>query len=423
MTRILETVRGPLGLAAAALLASAAPGAAQPASSAEARWQAWIGCWAPVSDQGTSTANPAAQVLCVVPAGSGSSIELTTITDGKVVERERVDADGVRRDVQKDGCKGFETASFSGDSRRIYLHSDYMCTGDVHRSSTGLIAMTAENEWIDIQTVNVGDARALRVTRYRSVEPAAVPAGIAGLVGPETMATSTIRIAASAPLTMQEIFDVSSHVDAAALEALVLERRPTFPLDAASLTELGDAGLPVAVIDLLIALAYPDRFEVTLSERGGALRPAQHIVPVQTGNSYPASYDPFQWDRYRSFGYGRYYYSPFGYSRLDGLYPNGYGIGYGNGYGGSRPLIIVVSQSELSRSRPQLVRGQGYTRTRSSRPSVSRGSTSGNSTSSGKTSKGKTSTGSSSTGGTSTGSASGSTGRQAKPRNAPPPSP
>jgi hypothetical protein len=279
--------------------------------------------------------------------------------------------------------------------------------------------MASPNEWLDIQSVTVGDARALRVVRYRAATPTELPAEIVAALPNQALASSTARIAASAPVSVEDVLETSTNVDAPAVEAWLLERKPEFALDAKAVAALGDAGLPPTVVDLMIALAYPERFAEALNDRSNALRPAQQVIAEARGTELteiPVG-DPFYWDRYRSFGFGRYYYSPYGYSQY-GLYPNGYGIGYtpgryNSGYYGQRPVVIVVNASELESNRVRLVKGQGYTYPRRSNtaPSTSTGSSSGGS-------KDRSSSG----GSTSTGSSSGSTTRKAT-RRTPPPTP
>ena len=422
MNKVFLAPRRALGASVAALLLSlpASSASAQVAAPADARWQPFVGCWAPTVGQTTTVTDAATpQVLCVVPVDGGASAELASIANGQVVERERIEPTGTRRPITREGCTGFETVKFSSDNQRVYLQTDLMCSGDIRRSSTGLIAMASANEWLDIQTVNVGDAKALRVVRYRSVTPENLPAEIASaLPSQSSLAVSTARIAASSPISVDDVLEVSSNVDAPAVEAWLIERKPEFSLDAKAIAALGDVALPPGVVDLMVALAYPERFADVLNDRSGALRPAQLVVsqanaPVMTPVGYG---DPFYWDRYRSSRYGSYYYSPYGYSRY-GLSRNGYGIGYGGYSTGyyNRPQVIVVNPSELQSNSGSMVKGSGYRPGRNARPSTSVGRSSGSSGSS------SGSSGSSSSGGSSSGgSSSGSTGRVAVPKTPPP---
>src|SRR5207248_5742102 len=104
------------GVLAGLFVVAAAPLRAQRATT-DARWQPWIGCW-----QLTGTPRTA-PVLCIVPAGAASSVEVLTIADAKVAARERIDATGTDRPVSKEGCSGSEHAQWSADNRRVFLRS------------------------------------------------------------------------------------------------------------------------------------------------------------------------------------------------------------------------------------------------------------------------------------------------------------
>ena len=53
-------------------------------------------------------------------------------------------------------------------------------------------------------------------------------------------------------------------------QALLVETEPDLNLDSSALLALDDAGIDHAVIDLLVALSYPERFVVERRGRGGA---------------------------------------------------------------------------------------------------------------------------------------------------------
>src|SRR3954454_11259660 len=75
------------------------------------RWYPWIGCWS--SSQNGLTG--AASRVCVVPAAGASAIDIVSLATGKVVSREKIEANGERRPSERDGCKGWETARWSSD--------------------------------------------------------------------------------------------------------------------------------------------------------------------------------------------------------------------------------------------------------------------------------------------------------------------
>ena len=135
------------------------PAAASEAPESDARWEPWLGCWTPVGQAGGgSDATP--RQVCVVPAEGTSAVDIVTIRGAQVVSREHIDASGIRRSDARDGCTGWERARWSTDGRRVYLQSEYECTGGVRRNTTGVMAATAGGDWIDIVGVAMQIGRA-----------------------------------------------------------------------------------------------------------------------------------------------------------------------------------------------------------------------------------------------------------------------
>ena len=52
--------------------------------------------------------------------------------------------------------------------RRVYLQSEYTCTGGVKRATTGLMASAANGDWLDIVGVGLRDKVGVRVLRHRA---------------------------------------------------------------------------------------------------------------------------------------------------------------------------------------------------------------------------------------------------------------
>ena len=420
--------RGRFGvLIAGLMLGAAATASAMPtvAASLAPGWQAFIGCWEPIAapvgpipdPMGMLPETSGAHLVCVVPVEGTSAVDMITVVDGKIVERERVDATGTQYPMRKDDCAGTRSAAWSTVGQRLYVRSELLCDGSLRRTSTGVISMTSMNEWMDVQTVAVGEQTAVRVLRYREArQGAAVPVEITAALGNRPFSVSAARLAATAPVSPADIVDVSRHLDADGVEVWLLEQKLAFTADAKRLVELTKAGVPASVVDVVVALSYPRRFTIDVNRREIELRPGEPRVGGSTGVS---GYDPMyggSWDPYFRSRYGRGYYSPYGYSQY------GYGYGYGNGYGwypGGRPVIIVVTDPTPAEPKVEgrAVKGRGYTRSRpaAADPTPDRRSGSG-SGSSGRSSGGDTSSGTSS-GSSSSGSGSGeSTGRTAKVR-------
>src|SRR5262252_715764 len=189
-------------LAAVALLGSAVAAGAQETqlASNDARWNPWIGCWQASTRDAVSlelTPNKAAPVICFMPAPGNGTVDFVTINDGVAGSPEHVDANGTRRAVDREGCTGWEIAEFSPDAKRIYLHSEHQCTGNRTRTSTGIMSITPNGDWLDVQGVKVDEHTGVRVAQYGPVPiPAALNADMRAKISGEKLSSTTALIAA-----------------------------------------------------------------------------------------------------------------------------------------------------------------------------------------------------------------------------------
>ena len=117
-----------------------------------------------------------------------------------------------------------------------------------------------------------------------------------------------------------------------ALEAALDEANARFALNSRVLTQLADNGVSPNVIDLMVAQAYPEKFEVERSGYPSTSNYGSSYGTASMGSSsvymgstmYPSPmYDPF----YSSY----YYYSPF-------AYPYYWGPSYSYRYGYGSPF-------------------------------------------------------------------------------------
>jgi hypothetical protein len=408
-------------LALGAVLGGAAPARAQLVA-ASPKWQAWIGCWSDASQAPLATV----PVVCIVPTQAAGAVDVVTVDSGKVVSRYTVDASGAEHAVNRDGCTGSESARWSNDGVRVFLGSTLKC-GAVERVSTGMMSISPNGEWLNVDAVKAGGNEMVRVQHYRSTT---APDNVSQEIS--TAATLGLRldrraaaIAAGAKLSPPMIVEALHAMDTTAVQAWLVERHESLNLSAKLLVSLSDAGVPGSVTDVLVANEYPDEFHFTrttdramaegLSPRDSARIAADYLLG--RGCDPLSYYSPYGWgvnpcDSYRyGYGYpGRYGY---GYG-----YGSGYGLGYGYGsygytpgyYGGvyTGPVVIVPNQPAESHGRA--VKGQGYTRSGSGSSTGSpASSTSSSSSGSSSSSSGSSSGSSSASGSSSSGSSSGRT--------------
>lgn len=385
-------------LAGALLLVGALP-ATVAGQEVDARWLPWLGCWE-ASEGGTEV-----PMLCIKPLPVEAGVELTTWADGELISTEAIHTDGMARETTREGCVGEEEARFSDDGRRIYLKSDYVCEGGTRRGATGLLAFANPMEWLDIKVIDVAGERVPLVLRYRLARADRVEAaGIEGVVAPRAMAVKAARIGASARLGPEDIIEATGKVDGKALEALIVERGDPFEVNSEMLIRLADAGVEEEVIDLAVAVSFPEKFAV------GSGAPEEIRAERAARTAYGVGMSPYgfgmRWSFWNPYYYDPFYYSPYGY----GYSPYYYNYGWYSGY--YRPInVIVQPRPPEAVQHGRVVNGRGYSR-------GGTGSGSGGSASPGTRAapSGRSGSGSVSTSGTSRGSSSASTGRTAKRR-------
>ena len=380
------TVRGTLtatALAAGLLLGTEAR-AQEPAL--DARWQAWVGCWQPSDAEA-----PDAPTVCVVPAARG--VEVVTLREGQVQQREAIVADGARQPVERNGCSGWESAAWSADGQRLYRASEQSCEGGVQRRATGVMAISRSGEWLGVHGVAADAETGVRAIRYRPVAvDAALPAADAAALRRLVPSTEQARTAAVAPVTTADVLEASRQVDEEVLLAWLVETGQGFGMEvhADRLVELADAGVPERAIDLMVALSYPRVFAIDQASMEGERRPDE---PGRTATRPRHVWDPWG---YGGWGYGGWGYDGWGYGSGWGYSPysrygryGGYG-GYG-WYGSGYPVVVVRQPSDGdgdsgSAGRGRAVNGRGYTRgggsdSPSARPSSSSGRSGGSASS------------------------------------------
>lgn len=313
---------------AASLLFAAMPAAAQDAGP---RWQAWVGCWETAASAAAPVDAPDGGMVCVVPTSDAAAVDIITIEGGAIGSRTQVRADDAQHPVSREGCTGWESATWSPRGTRVYLRSEYACEGGLERRSTGMMAFAPNGDWVDVRSVSAGGNSGVHVVRYRPVSNSeAIPADLAATLAERTLATSAARMAATARVTPDDVIEVSGRLDPIAVEAWVVERDDAFSVDAATLTRMADAGVSPRVIDVLVALAYPEVFAIDDSAREAIGR--RPPVPV--------------WD-------------PWGYPGYGGYYPY---YGRGGWYGGYPAVIVVRGPDSDGGSGGKAVKGRGYSR-------------------------------------------------------------
>lgn len=383
--------------------------AEQVAQASDARWSAWLGCWELITENVRATARTSVVPLrpledgrpriCVTPTGEGARFE-TTVAGQPAVEY-TIAPNGMDRPLDEKECRGTQRAEWSEDGQRLFARAQLTCDGDSGmRRVSGIALIAPDGNWIDLQAVTIEGRENVRVRRYRRVGPAA----------------SASRPVGSS-LSLEDVKEASRKASSLAVEAALVETSAGYDLSGRTLIDLDAAGVPDTVIDLIVALSYPEKFVVERTSRATVSAPIVND-PFSLGWAYwnPLWYDDFY---YSPYSYGPSRYSRFGsVGRFDDVVPVG-----GGAIPGPQPsgLGRVVDGAGYTRVRPRQSEpadgGPGPVTTSAARGNggASSAPAGGSTTSS---SSGSESSGGSATsgGGYSSGGSSGDTGRTAVPR-------
>jgi hypothetical protein len=341
----ITTVAKALTLTAALGAALALPATAQQ----DARWTPFVGCWAPAG------ADAEAGLLCFRPAGVG--VEMFNVVGGEITATEPLVADGQPRDVSAEGCEGSERVEFSDDGLRAYTRSEFRC-GDESRQGSGVMSFVAPNQWIDVRALSVSGDPVAWAQGYQLANAEQLSAqGITDPAAGNQELIRAARVRASRDIAIEDVEEAASRVEARAVEVWIAAHETPFELDGDELVRLADAGVPESVIDVMVAVSYPDRF--VLSPEGAASEADRTAMVDQYPAGFRPGYRSFLWSPWVGSAY-RYGYNPY-YSRF-GYY--GYGFGGYGGYWGYVPATIIVqpAQPTVSPPRGRVVPGRGYVR-------------------------------------------------------------
>jgi hypothetical protein len=338
-----------VAVAASALFATTSGAQA----SAGPRWQAWLGCWSAAQALGTAATQFSGPTVCVTPTADANVVEISTIGDGKVLSRDRIDASGAETPINAKNCTGVQKAQFSADERRLYLRAASTCD-NMKSATSAILALTPQGEWIDVRNVKAYGNDNVRVARYRDVGvPSTLPADIAATLNGRGMATQSARVAAGAPVGTNAVIEAVKLADSSVVSAWLLERGQRFALSAGDLVALADAGVPAAVTDAMVAVSHPGAFDVARADNRRSAEDDDYPANRRRYVTMDPYYDPY------GYGYSRYGYPGYGYSPYGSYYGGGFGGGYGGYYGG--PPIVIVTPGTSTSNRGQMVKGHGYT--------------------------------------------------------------
>jgi hypothetical protein len=286
-------------------------------------------------------------LLTIRPDEKGKFVTMESSRDKKVMFEEKIEADGLRHPLDKDECTGWYSYSWSENGKRLLFEGESSCDGNFSQTISGISMIDTLGDYVDIKLIKSGEEKAITIRRYRNVEY--------NFVAPSpTMPTKTFvaRFSAGTRFSIDEVIELSSKVEQEVLEAALVEMNNPYPVNSKQLMRLADANVPSQIVDLVVALSFPEKFTVERTALSWVKTASDFYAPYYhwpmspwywTHSAYPLyGYRYWGWDWYQRYGW---YYYPYGYYYVPG------------GGGGSG--------TDGTHSSGRLVAGQGYTRVHS----------------------------------------------------------
>ncbi|HEX3865196.1 MAG TPA: hypothetical protein VHV78_00535 [Gemmatimonadaceae bacterium] len=224
----------------------------------DSRWLGWLGCWQTTraaNDTGASSI-PSSQgaSTCIIPIGGSSAVEMLTVSRGKVIERDRLDATGPPHAIDGQGCQGSESVNWSTSAHRALLRSDYSCSGGNKGTSLTVFAISPSGQWLSVVEVRSGGGAVVTTDRRNPIATlSVVPSDAAAVIAGQQLAITTARAAAAAPITPPEIVDAVERLDAGVVRAWLASSDQRFRFSGEELASLARADVPQSVLRVIMA--------------------------------------------------------------------------------------------------------------------------------------------------------------------------
>ena len=307
-------------------------------------WKPYLGCWKAQKEKRAEGEKQ--DTLCFITTDDRNAVETLTIVDQAIKRRQKLIADGQLRSLEKDkegrgDCAIVESSLFSTGEQRIYITSEVTCGSQPSRRSTGIMSMPRRGMWVDVRATKIKGKTVVWSRQYVRIK-SDILQELGEVDNADEWNTTPYLIDDS--ITLDDVIEASKNVDQEAVEAWLatkVQSTSSHPrVKAADLKKLHRAGVSGQVIDMMIAVSYPEKLSLddgsqTLSQNpqsaGGVVtyrpRPSNAVNIVY----YDPHFDP----------YGYYYYGPYGYTSYRGYYYPRYSYGYMGGWRhGYSPVII-----------------------------------------------------------------------------------
>jgi hypothetical protein len=330
---------------------------------ADSPFAAWFGVWTIVDDTSPqATVDPHSQAsVQFMPTVDGKGLEISRkVLDSGAQDikdvKETLILDGSKQPLDAKNCTGWESSKWVPETGAIVGSSEVHCKDSGSFRTSSLKVMLAPDQMVDILGIITGDqtrVAARRLNFHHSLEAAAESrSNLNGYAG---------RVAVSAAWNVTGIIQLAAMVDDQVLQAALVEKNDKLHVDAKALRQMKAARLSKDTIDLMVALAFPDKFFVQ-TDGQTALQPVSGSTSAT--NSFGASFFPSTGFSPNSYLFSRdlwlYLGSPLWLDSLILLSPNSYSAApllWGTPSGG---FVSAGSQPTFYHGK---MTGQGYAQT------------------------------------------------------------
>lgn len=197
-------------------VASAAGAQAAPDSTL---WSPFLGCWS------TSSNGSTGPMVCIVPADSGPGAEFMTIDGDSVVARALVTANGRTVRDRRGECQSAESASWSKDARRVFIHAAVKCGKNAALRSDAMLAMVRRDAFVHVERVTNSDAPARVVNFIVQLDTTVYPAEVRRrLPGYRALALDAAELEKPTPIAPAEVYEAAQELDPQVVRAWLDDR-------------------------------------------------------------------------------------------------------------------------------------------------------------------------------------------------------
>jgi hypothetical protein len=278
--------------------------------------RAWTGVWTFSDDKAASNSLSSLPKTTVeiFPTADGKGIQITRKAIDQPEVKEVIIPDGSKRAVNDPNCTGFQTATLIPGAGMIVSSSEMTCKDTGAFATNNVKLILSADKMVDILELKANGDSKLAV-RHLKLERDLPPVD----ASEPTNANVIARMTVGQSWNLNKVEQIAQSFDTRLLEAVLVEKQVVLDMNKATLKQLKNSKLSKGIVDLLVALAYPDKFKIAKNGQVELKRWAN--TSTSSGNSGRLYTPTYSYSYVPSSGY----YYPGAFYNCGGFYPNIYG--------------------------------------------------------------------------------------------------